>query len=334
MGDERARPARRWLLRIVVGVIVSGALLGVLLTQVDVRRVGAVLAGMRADMLLAGFFVYVVLGIVRAVRVRLLIPNAPLSSFYAITSVHQLLLRILPMRTGELGFAWLMRRSGGAGFAQSLVGLILLRVLDVTTIFVIYAVAALAFERMHGSARSTLAIVALTLAGIALALSARALLGLAHRIVDRVVVALRLHRFGTIDRIRGALADAVAWSATLPRRVLWQATALTFVQWLVAFFFVFVLALAARLDVTASQATLGGVGTVLGSMVPLPGIGTFGGLEAGWAAGFSLAGVPREDAIASAFGYSVASLVYSVATALPGWIWLELRARPKSEHPP
>ena len=33
-------------------------------------------------------------------------------------------LRIMPMRTGELGFAWLMRRSGSAGFAQSLVGLL------------------------------------------------------------------------------------------------------------------------------------------------------------------------------------------------------------------
>jgi uncharacterized membrane protein YbhN (UPF0104 family) len=328
--DEPSAPqaswARRWLPRIVVGLVVSGALIAALLTQVDVARVGEVLTGMDARLLALGLAVYVVLGVIRAWRIHVLLPGAPMGSLYAIASVHQLLLRILPMRSGELGFAWLMRRSGEAGFAQSLVALMVLRVLDLTTVLVIWAVSLVAFDQMGaGSRQSVGAVVAVAIAGVAIAATVKPLLRVGHRVADGLIGALRLDRFARVARAQRSLAEAVGWSGTLPARVLWQATALTVVQWLVSFAFVFVIALAARLEVTPAQAVLGGVGTTVGSMLPVPGIGTFGGLEAGWAAGFALVGVPTEEAIASAFSFSVVSLGYSIVTAAAGWAILARR---------
>src|SRR5690606_21421539 len=129
---------------------------------------------------------------VRAWRFRLMSTEAPFSVLCAITSVHQLLLRVMPMRTGELGFAWLMRKSGSAGFAQSLVGLLLLRILDLSTVLVLYALAlALARTSSGGADAPILLVGAAAVVATLLALSLRRILPLGARVLG---ASLRLVR--------------------------------------------------------------------------------------------------------------------------------------------
>lgn len=328
-GTSPDAPRRRWAIRIAVGLVFSGLLVAALLTQVDLARVGATLGDASPALLGLGLALYVVLGALRAWRFRVLVPGARFSSLFAINLIHLLLLRVMPMRTGELGFAWLMKKSGDAGFTQSLVGLLLLRVLDLTTVLVCYAVSVAAL-RAPGDPRSAGLVALVALAGVLAALFVRPVLRLAHRIAEALAARLGLDRFARVERVRRVIGDAVAWSLGLSRAALSYATALTVVQWIVSFVFVYVLALAMRLDVSLPQAVLGGVGTIVSTMLPIPGIGTFGTLEAGWAAGFGLAGVGREEAIATAFGYSAISFGYALVTSVPCWLWLSWRRQSTS----
>ena len=62
--------------------------------------------------------------------------------------------------------------------------------------------------------------------------------------------------------------------------------------------------------------------TTIGGLLPLAGVGNFGTLETGWALGFAAVGVPTEDAVASAFAFSVITVGYAALTAALGWLTL------------
>ena len=297
-------------------------LLGALAANVELSRVGRVFAALDGGWVGLGLALYVLLQCVRALRYRLLAPDAPARVLLGVHFVHALLLRVMPLRTGELGFAWLMRRHG-AGFARSLVGVLLVRVLDLATVLVVFAVGLLLFGGM-GTSSSTRPALVLVAAGAALLLPLylQHLVRLGHRALDALLMLARLERIERVARARVALSDAVSWSATLPRALLWQLTGLTFVQWVVNFALFFVLLAAMGIETTFAQTVLGGTGSVLGGLLPLAGVGNFGPLEAGWSLGFASAGLDRDLAIASAFAFSVISFGYALVTAGAGWLVL------------
>lgn len=322
--EARRLPARRTGLRIALGLAMTLGIGAVLMGYADPHRVYATIRGVDPLWLGAGLVLYAALQTLRAARYKLLAPAASARVLLGVHSVHALLLRIMPMRTGELGFAWLMRRSGAAGFAQSLVGILVVRILDLASVVCIFAAAlALAGTTLRaGSAPST---------GLAFAVGAVAafaplyihrVLVLAHRFVRAILDALRLRRFPRVERGERALASALDEVGRLPGRVLWQVTGLTLVQWGITFALFWVLLVAMGIRVSIPQAILGGTGSVLGGLLPLAGVGNFGPLEAGWSLGFAAVGVATEDAVASAFGFSVISFGYAMIVGGLGWLSL------------
>lgn len=228
------------------------------------------------------------------------------------------------MRTGELGFAWLMRRSGAVGFTQSLVSVVLLRILDLASVLAVFAVALAPFGGTFrdGAAPSTALAVGVGVVAALAPLYIRHLLVLAHRVFDGALAATRLTRLESVERGQRAVGSAVDSVRRLPARVLWQATALTLVQWAVNFALIWVLLEAMGIEVSLAQSILGGMGSVLGGLLPLAGVGNFGPLEAGWSLGFAAVGVPTDVAVASAFGFSVISFAYSLVIGAIGWLSL------------
>lgn len=291
------------------------ALLGGLASRVDVSEVGRVLTGVDPALTAGGLAIYFVLQAVRALRFRSLAPTASTRLLLGAHLVHALLLRVMPFRTGELGFAWLMRRHGGGTMSQSLVGVLLVRVLDLTTILGLFAVALLVF----GGAPAPWLLGAAGLGALA-PLGVRPLFRLAGHVVARAAT------LG--DRLAGpaaALERAFVEAAALPARTLAGLHAITLVQWVVNFGLLWVMLAAMGVEATLAQAVLGGTGSVFGALVPVAGVGSFGPLEAGWSLGFAAVGLEAETAIASAFGFSVISFGYALATAATGWVMLPAR---------
>jgi len=319
------RPRRRvspW--RVALGAAGSVGLLGVLISRADLDRVGAVFARVDLGWLALGFGLYVGLQAVRALRYRRLAPEASARVLLGVHFVHALLLRVMPLRTGELGFAWLMRRQGAGGFTQNLVGVLLLRILDLATVLAVFALALVTFgATLRSDARPSLPVaVTVGILAILAPLYIRHLVRAAHSVLDGILGATRLTGLARVRRAQGAVQEAVRWSSELPSGVLWQLTGLTTVQWAVNFVLFGVLLAAMGVDVTAAQTMLGGTGSVLGGLLPLAGVGNFGPLEAGWSVALAAVGVPMELAIASAFGFSVISFGYAALTALAGWLML------------
>ena len=63
--------------------------------------------------------------------------------------------------------------------------------------------------------------------------------------------------------------------------------------------------------------------TILASTIPISGLGGWGMLEAGWAAGFLLVGLSKESAIATGFGVHILVFMVSAITGLLCWLPLK-----------
>ena len=79
------------------------------------------------------------------------------------------------------------------------------------------------------------------------------------------------------------------------------------------------------IDVSSTKLILGSTIAVIGNALPVSGIGNWGTLEAGWAAGFLMVGLSKEKAIATGFGIHI--LIFVVCTLISFLCWVTLKKR-------
>lgn len=315
--------------RTVVGLVVTGSLVLFLLRFVDWHHVRDIVAQMSWPMCSLGLLLYFSIYVVRSIRFLYIAPGAPLLTMLWITSVHNFLLRVMPLRTGELAYGILANKTGVAGLGQSLVSLVLLRVLDSTMVVVLFGIT-LALNRglYAGNVLIGVGISAgLALCGLMVVLLFNPLLGFGLTVLGAIARAMRLDRKPRVNRILSRLRGAVDSHASLPRRIVLPAGGYTVIQWLLSFGVMWVMMRAFSIEVTLTQVLLGGTASVVSGFLPISGIGTFGTLEAGWALGFALVGVDRTTAVASGFAYSIVTFGFAALLGLVGWIGLSLLGR-------
>ena len=78
------------------------------------------------------------------------------------------------------------------------------------------------------------------------------------------------------------------------------------------------------------QMIFGSTVGVIANALPISGIGNWGTLEAGWAAGFLMVGLPKEKAIATGFGIHI--LIFIACAMISFFCWATLR-KPKNPPP-
>ena len=323
--DQDQNPAPRtprqiWL-KVVVGLAITGALVGFLAQYIDPEQLASMLANIRLDLCLAGFGLWLLLYMARTWRMVLLAPRTPPLTMFCIASVHNFLLRLLPMRTGDLSWAILVRRAGAAGLGESLLNLLLLRILDVTSVLVFFATALL-WDRggvYLGDQRTGL-LWAAVFAGLGLffILLMGPLLRLGLALLAWLCALLGVRENARVKGLLDKIGQAVDAFAEARPRVLIMSGISSVVVWLLTYGVFFIGMRALGLPVSVGQVVLGATGGVVTGFLP-GGIGSFGTLEAGWTLGFVLVGLGRSEAAASGFGVSLITLLYAGIMAAVTW---------------
>jgi uncharacterized membrane protein YbhN (UPF0104 family) len=316
----------RLVLRILLALAVSAGLLALLLSRVDaaeaLRRLGQ---ADPASVLLAGGL-YAGTVAMRGQRFHVLARGAPRSVVSAAIAVQQVFLRVLPLRLGELALPWILTRQRAQQASHALLGLVLVRLLDLVVVAAaLVAGALLRAGRTDPAVLIPASLLLLVLLVVLLAYrpAVHLALALARRVAAFTGLLRRERLAGMLDRLAGAAHDLDG----LPR-----GSIAALVLWSVAIYVVQsacfgVLLLAYGIQATVLQLAIGSSAAQLGAAVPVASVGSVGTLEAGWAAGFAWAGISLPDAVASAIGAQVLTMVYCLVLAAPAWLWLSRRAR-------
>jgi len=316
-----ARRGRALAWKAVLGLVITLALFRLLFEFIDPEDLGALLAGLRWGPWLLGGVLWMGVYAARTARFRLLAPGTPRSTMFWINSVHTLLLRLLPFRTGELSYGILVKRAGTAGLGESLLGLLLLRVMDATTVLVVFCVTLLAWGGSYLGDRSWVVAVAAGagLLGALGIMSLPRLLSGAMALADRLAAALGLCEVHLVALALEKGGGAVDAFTRLDRPTLVRVAAVSLIQWLLIFGTFYAILSAFSTPVGPAQTIMGATASVVAGFLPVGGIGTFGTLEAGWALGFVLVGLDEATAVATGFGVSISTLAYSLIPGLLGW---------------
>lgn len=341
MSEEKPSPrglrGAKYIIRLVVSVGAALLLLSAVFWFADLEDLSRRLAQADVVLLLWSLLAYSVTYLAKARRYDAAGARAAMWKLLCVVTIHGALNRIMPLRMGELAYPWLIRRVGAAALGEGLVQLMMLRLLDLVTIVLLFslALASVAAAGGAGLGASTNAfVVAAVVIGL-VSLVALVRLGLFLRLGLRVARAL-LRLLGRrapkkiVDLIeRGEEAVDAVTSMTG-----WQRLRLGFwsvVCWGSYFVLFYLILLALDVPMSFLETVLGSSAAIVGSTIPISGLGTFGALEGGWTAGFVAVGLDTTTAASSALVMSGLTLVYALILGAIGW--LVLMVKPPEEEP-
>ncbi len=307
--------------------MVTLALVGILLAQISPMQVVQLLLSVSPGWLGLGFACYAVTNGFRALRASRLVSSRPVSAtgLVPISFAQSLFNNILPARSGELSFIYLLGKRHEVPWGEATAVLISARVLDYLTVASLF----LTFG-MTGLGEMTAQKGQLLMAAwLVMLVSVVVLLLLAwfgtpaierlETLVGRLVPGSRLMD-GLLDQMHAAVhAFQVILSQ---RRRLLPAIGYSLPIWLgtFAWFYAFMAGLGLR--VTAVQLVVGATFAVVSKALPLGTIGGFGTHEAGWTVGFMLVGFERDLAIASGFAVNILTLLASLLFGVSSLGWM------------
>jgi uncharacterized protein (TIRG00374 family) len=318
-----ARRPRAW--RIAAAFAVSGGLLAILLSTLDLHTLGQRVASVDLRYVAASFGASVWVLLARGLRFHALATRSPRRLTLAVTAVQNFLNRVTPMRLGELSLPYLLSRHAGEPVGSSLVALLLARLLDLWVMWTVALGGALIVFGLDARAHlgwTLAAVVALSAALIGL----RWWLARAVRFARWCAVRLRLDQASAVRRGLSGLDAAVEDVGRVAGR-----RRLAVVAWSLAIqagqYVLYGLLLRAFGVVLPPEKIVVGVtiASAVGSL-PVGSVGSVGTHETAWVAGFLWVGLPLEDAVVTGIATQVLTLAYATIFALPAWLGLHRRA--------
>ncbi|MCB9555660.1 MAG: flippase-like domain-containing protein [Deltaproteobacteria bacterium] len=320
------KPATRraLLIRGTIGTVVTCLFFAVLWRYIDLQRISELYASANWSLIGLAFLIFFALYISRSRRFAAVAPQTSGGTMLAITCVHNFLLRLVPMRMGDLSFAFLVRRAGTSGLAEGILSLVLIRLLDGLIVIVIFSVTLALNHAVYRAdpLPSQIGACVVFVLGVLAIIFFKRLTHLGLRILQGTLSLLGVKRSNRLRSAVDKLGEAIAAFDKLRAPVLVVLCTTTVIQWILTFALAYVLLRAFHVEVTVAQAILGTTASIVSGFLPIGGIGSFGALEAGWTLGFTLVGLSPTVAVATAFGYSLSTLAFAAILGVVGWLAL------------
>ncbi|MCP4415701.1 MAG: flippase-like domain-containing protein [Chloroflexi bacterium] len=318
--------------------IVTGLIVWLLLRQIQLRTIWHLLAKIDVRWLLVGFGWYLLTNILRSYRFGTLMGisgvKRPLRLLPEMISLS-FMNNVLPARSGELSFPYLMQRRHNTPVGDSLTFLLIARIFDllsVTTLFVVFAF--LERSQLGSMAGQVMAGISLLVLPALFILAALPWLGTHGLWVSEQV--LRHFRVDECKWGQWTLAHGRRVVAAMTQTHQARAYGLVFVWsilgWLATFAWFAAFLQAIHIPVRYPLVIVGAAFATISKAIPFLTVSGFGAHEAGWTLGFSLAGMSLETAVASGFAVNILTLLASFVFVSGMFLYEKFDLPRKSRH--
>jgi hypothetical protein len=319
------------LKRFLISILITAAVLFLLFTQISIRDLYTLLTSIDPLWAILGVAGYFFAIFFRALRYKWLIHSkeVPFSDLFRISTFHNLSLMILPSKLGELSYPYLLNKISGMSMTEGLASLIASRVYDffITLIFLLVASVssqALLNVNLFLLILLSLSLIVLTfLAFFYMPLLLRWFSNLLTRMSQWIGLEngkglhwlqVKLHEMG--EDFYAIRAKGTYLSVTLA----------SLISWVMAFWMFYAFLRGFGIDISFMKVVFGSTIALITSALPVGGLGNWGTLEVGWAAGFLLVGLSKGKAIATGLGIHI--LIFITSALLGSVCWITLLLSP------
>jgi uncharacterized protein (TIRG00374 family) len=228
----------------------------------------------------------------------------------------------LPSKLGEFIFPYFLNKISGISITEGLASLIASRVYDFFIILTTFLFASIGFQSLFKT--NPFLIILLTaflLVFIFFAFSHMGglliWLGDVLGKVSQWREPRNIKSFLWIQRKMNEIAED--FDAIKARRGYLPVSLTSFISWGMVFWMCYAFLRGFGIDISFLRVVFGSAVAMMASALPISGLGNWGTLEVGWAAGFLMAGLNKEKAIASGFGVHILIFVSCVVISLICW---------------
>ncbi len=314
--------------RFLISFLITAVIILLLFTQISLRNLSDLFKRIDPFWACIGSLFYLTGLLFRALRYKWLIHSRAVSfpTLFQISAVYNLAITLLPSKFGELTYPYLLNRTKGIPLTEGLASLVASRIYDLGVVLVIFSLTAAGSQETLRIGFFWVAMISAGLTGLIVIV----LLNLG-RLLAWLSMAMRTwsSRMGTkvrkpfqwlqrkTEQISGDFHAIHARRGYLPVLVV------TSLHWIMIFLMCHALLKAFGITVPLIKVVFGSSVAILASTIPISGLGNWGMLEAGWAAGFLLVGLSKEEAVATGFGIHILIFILSTVTGLLCWLPLK-----------
>lgn len=317
------------LKRFLLPILITVGIIFFLFTQISLKDLYTLLKSINLFWALLGSTGYLLAILFRAIRFRWLIhsKNIPLSELIKITVFYHLSLMILPSKLGELAYPYFLNKISGLTITEGLASLITSRVYDFFIILLIFLIASMGFQSLF---KINLFLIILFVA---------LLIGLTLLVFFYMSNLLKFSSYvlGMIsERIGAKNSKPFQWSqrkihemaedfyAIKARRTYLPVAMISLIAWIMVFWMFYAFLMGFGISISFFHVIFGSTIAIFANALPVSGLGNWGLLEAGWAAGFLLVGLSKEKAIATGFGVHILIFIITTIVGLIYWLTFNL----------
>lgn len=318
------------LKRLIIPILITIGIILLLFTQISLKDLFALLKSMDLKWALLGAFGYLLAILFRALRYRWLIHSkkVPLSDLFRISIFYHLSLMVLPSKLGELTYPYFLNRLSGMAMTEGLASLIASRIYDFFTILIIFFIAFLGFQSLFHINPFLMTFLVIILIGLIFLtfFYMSSLMKLFSSGLEEVSKWIGLSEKKSFQWTQKKIHDiAEDFDAIKARRTYVPVTLASLASWILSYWMFYAFLKGFGISTDAMKVVFGSTIAIVANVLPISGLGNWGILEAGWAAGFMLVGLSKVEAIATGFGVHI--LLFLTSALMSFFCWMTLKKR-------
>jgi glycosyltransferase 2 family protein len=298
----------------LLGIIVGLILLVFLLYQINITDLTNTLMKISMGALIFGFILYFLGYLFRAIRFKVIL-NKPVSflQLFKVVALHNFFTQVLPARSGEISFIYLLRRRGFKG-SEATASIFLARFFDLLAVAIIFLFG-LFFIQLEGSIKNIyMGLILFFLIFVALFFIYFKWNEQLFRFFIKFLHLIRVRGEKVLKFIEEA-NDEVYNFLKKPRKFI-LSLFLSLILWIILFILPYYFLILFGINIGFFTALVALSLTLLLALVPIQSFLNLGTYEGIWALVFMLVGVDKELAITSGISFHFVFIFYFVIFAL------------------
>jgi len=300
------------VLRYLLALIITVSILYVLLQHVSIDEIVNVILRIPIRYLILGFLIYTTNIVFRVFRFMVLLDGRlGLVELFQIVNISTLANNIFPLRTGELSYIYLVKKTGNVRLSQTIASLIIARLFDFIAICLIFLFCVLLMRDIPQLFLSVLYIVGLF---VFLFLCVLALFFVYKKILIkalwRVIEKAGLSRFKYINLFMSKLEELLHAFSVIKTSKIVLVLFFSIMSFILSCLLGALLLFASGYSFPLLNISLGVIILKLTTILPINGIAGFGSSEGIWTLVFIPMGMDKESAIITGFVIHIVNLVY------------------------
>jgi len=320
---SRIRPYTKYIALFLTIILVA-----LLLTQVSSDTIISIISHINPVYLLAGFILYASSYFFRAWRFHLLLNReVSIKDLFNIVCVHNATNNLLPARTGELSYIYLLKKINNKTVGDGIATLVVSRIFDFIALIILFFFAIVLITDIPKIIMDALWIIAFF--GIFLLIVLVILLTRGKKFVIQIQkTAERLHcehNPGVHFFIRKGFETIESLDRIQIKESISALMISSLLIWGVNYFVVYLLMMGMNFQLSIFIVILGGTFILLTTVLPIQGVAGFGTTETIWTLVFVPLGLSVDQAIVSGFCYHIVIILYFAILGIYGWITIQVK---------